>query len=112
MVFAGGFEKLDAVLTGYVVIGDSAVDLLLAKTRRPIVGGCRCVDLESVIFGFQERRGYIDEIRLIIDVEDTNRIPDSTRICRSRTSISDCEGECGIRSTISQQMQFIAYLVP
>ena len=71
---ADGGEKVDPVGPIHVVVGDDTVDAAAGQSIQPGVDARGRVDDEAVVFPFEERRRQRREVRIVVDVEDVNRL--------------------------------------
>jgi hypothetical protein len=65
-------EELDTVFSGHVVIRDDTVRRAVVDPLEALVGACRCLDGESVVFAFEEGSRHFPKVRLIVDVENAH----------------------------------------
>jgi len=79
VVLPDGFEELDAVAAGHVVVGDHAVDAVLGEVVEGVRGVGHRSDVEAAVDAFEVRAGEVPERAVVVHVQDANRPG-----CRSR----------------------------
>lgn len=74
VVLTDRFEELDPVRLGHLVIGDDTVDIASRQDVDGFVGGRRRQNRQPVVLTLEIHRNGITEIRVVVDVEDVNRV--------------------------------------
>jgi hypothetical protein len=74
IVPTNSFEKFNAVLIGYIVVGDDTVERTASELGEPITDRCRCLDTKPIILSLEERCCQLRETGIILNMENTNRL--------------------------------------
>ena len=74
MVLTDGFEELDAVLPGHIVVRNDAIETLLRESVQRVTRTGGRFDGEPVEFPLENICYEFSEIRLVVNMKDSYRL--------------------------------------